>query len=153
MPEGPEIFETTGVWEDYSTPSRDLALLGAIDLIRGFPQSIVDRPGRYALGPGETPAAAQARLEGLLRDRSRQARISYKRSNGSDQSLTIEELLGRTTAFEMAYNPNDCVELRWGAPANSDEAATCKRYAPKNQRAKMTEYRPWFSERRRPPRS
>jgi hypothetical protein len=25
----------------------------------------------------------------------------------------------------MAYNPNDCVELRWGAPAKSDEAATC----------------------------
>jgi hypothetical protein len=52
----------------------------------------------------------------------------------------------------MAYNINDCVEHRWGAPENSKEAATCKRRAPKAQRAKMTEYREWFIERRRPPR-
>jgi hypothetical protein len=49
----------------------------------------------------------------------------------------------------MAYNPNDCVELRWGAPANSDEASTCKRYAPAAQREKMSKYRAWFHERRR----
>ena len=52
----------------------------------------------------------------------------------------------------MAYNLNDCVELRWGAPGKSDEASTCKRNAPRAQRAKMTEYRAWFHERRRPPR-
>src|SRR5262249_26453348 len=34
----------------------------------------------------------------------------------------------------VAYNPNDCVELRWGALAKSDEASTCKRYAPAAQR-------------------
>jgi len=55
--------------------------------------------------------------------------------------------------LEMAYNPNDCVELRWGAPARSEEASTCKRYAPQAQRAKMTKYRAWLHERRRPPRA
>jgi hypothetical protein len=51
----------------------------------------------------------------------------------------------------MAYNPNDCVEVRWGAPENSEEAATCKRHAPQAQRAKMSsEYRSWFHERRWP---
>jgi hypothetical protein len=55
--------------------------------------------------------------------------------------------------LEMAYNPNDCVELRWGAPAKSDEASTCKRYAPAAQREKMSKYRAWFHERRRPPRA
>jgi hypothetical protein len=53
----------------------------------------------------------------------------------------------------MAYNLNDCVELRWGAPDQSAEASTCKRHAPSAQRAKMTEYRAWFRERRRPPRA
>jgi hypothetical protein len=53
----------------------------------------------------------------------------------------------------MAYNLNDCVELRWGAPDKSAEASTCKRHAPSAQRAKMTEYRAWFRERRRPPRA
>ena len=55
-------------------------------------------------------------------------------------------------ALEMAYNVNDCVELRWGASDKSDEAATCKRHAPGAQRGKMAEYRAWFHERRRPAR-
>ena len=53
----------------------------------------------------------------------------------------------------MAYNVNDCVELRWGAPDESEEASTCKRRASGGQREKMTEYRAWFNERRRPPRA
>jgi hypothetical protein len=52
----------------------------------------------------------------------------------------------------MAYNVNDCVEMRWGAADKSDEASTCKRRASQGQRAKMTQYRAWFHERRRPPR-
>jgi hypothetical protein len=50
----------------------------------------------------------------------------------------------------MAYNMNDCVEQRWGAPEESDEASTCKRHAPPAQRAKMMEYRTWFHERHWP---
>ena len=61
--------------------------------------------------------------------------------------------IDRAAALEMAYNLNDCVELRWGAPEGSQEAATCKRHAPSAQRAKMTQYRAWFHERRRPPRA
>jgi hypothetical protein len=52
----------------------------------------------------------------------------------------------------MAYNPNDCAELRWGAPENSQEASTCKRHAASAQRAKMTNYRSWFRERHWPAR-
>jgi hypothetical protein len=62
-------------------------------------------------------------------------------------------VVDRIGALEMAYNVNDCVELRWGAPGSSDEASTCKRRAPEAQRGKMTEYRTWFNERRRPPRA
>jgi hypothetical protein len=62
-------------------------------------------------------------------------------------------VLDRVVDLEMAYNPNDCVELRWGAPAGSEEASMCKRQAPPAQRAKMTKYRAWFHERRRPPRA
>ena len=39
MPDGPSIFETTGAWEDFSTPARDFRLLIAIDVVRGFPGS------------------------------------------------------------------------------------------------------------------
>ena len=65
-------------------------------------------------------------------------------------TLTLKDVVDRMADLEMAYNPNDCVELRWGAPEGSDEASTCKRHAPAAQRAKMTEYRPWFRERHWP---
>ena len=40
MPDGPAIFETTGAWEDFSTPARDFRLLIAIDVVRGFPDRV-----------------------------------------------------------------------------------------------------------------
>ncbi|MFL5099427.1 MAG: hypothetical protein ACJ8E5_02365, partial [Xanthobacteraceae bacterium] len=75
------------------------------------------------------------------------------RSDGSAWTLALNDVLDRAAALEMAYNVNDCVELRWGAAEKSDEASTCKRHASSAQRAKMTEYRAWFRERRRPPRA
>jgi hypothetical protein len=63
----------------------------------------------------------------------------------------VESLDGPYIEFHAVNN--DCVEARWGAPERSDEAATCKRHASSTQRAKMSEYRAWFHERRRPPRA
>jgi len=64
----------------------------------------------------------------------------------------VAELYARRPAMEVAYNPNDCIERRWGAPDGSAEQATCNRRAPREQQAKMNQYRPWFRETRRPPR-
>ncbi len=36
MPDGPSIFEAAGAWEDFATPARDLRILIAIDVARGF---------------------------------------------------------------------------------------------------------------------
>ena len=44
MPDGPSIFEAAGAWEDFATPSRDLRLLIAIDVVRGFPDRVARRP-------------------------------------------------------------------------------------------------------------
>jgi len=46
MPDGAAIFETTGAWEDFATPSRDLRLLIAIDVVRNFPDRVARRPDR-----------------------------------------------------------------------------------------------------------
>jgi hypothetical protein len=91
-------------------------------------------------------------LQGVLASELAVRKISYTRSDGSQWTLSLRDIIDRAADFEMAYNPNDCVELRWGAPDNSEEASTCKRHAPSAQRAKMTKYRTWFHERRRPPR-
>jgi hypothetical protein len=77
-------------------------------------------------------------------------KFTYTRSDGSTWTLSLQDVIDRAGDLEMAYNLNDCVELRWGAPDKSDEASTCKRHAPATQRAKMTDYRPWFRERHWP---
>jgi len=153
MPDGPSIFETTGAWEDFATPSRDLRLLIAIDVVRGFPDRVGRRPERYAMPAGKSAAEVKAELETVLSSELGARTFSYTRSDGSAWKLNIKDVVDRIAALEMAYNINDCVELRWGAAEGSDEAATCKRRAPDAQRGKMTEYRSWFSERRRPPRA
>ena len=153
MPDGAAIFETTGPWEDFSTPSRDLRLLIAIDVVRGFPDRVARRPERYAMPKEKSAADVKAELQSALASELAARKFSYPRSDGSPWTLALKDMFDRATDLEMAYNPNDCVELRWGAPAKSDEASTCKRYAPSAQRAKMTKYRLWFHERRRPPRA
>ena len=153
MPDGPAIFETTGAWEDFATPSRDLRLLIAIDVVRGFPDRVARLPGRYAMPRNKSVADVKAELQGVLASELASRKFSYPRTDGSPWTLTLKDVFERSALLEMAYNVNDCVELRWGAAEKTPEAATCKRYAPGAQRAKMTKYRAWFHERRRPPRA
>jgi hypothetical protein len=152
MPDGASIFETTGAWEDFATPSRDLRLLIALDVVRTFPDRVMRRPERYAMPKDKSAADVKAELQSVLASELAARKFSYPRTDGSQWTLTLKDVLDRATDLEMAYNVNDCVELRWGAPEKSDEAATCKRRASPAQRAKMSDYRAWFHERRRPPR-
>jgi hypothetical protein len=151
MPEGPKIFETVGPWEDYATPSRDMRLIIAMNVLTGLPERIQRHPDLFVLG-GRKPAELKAELERLHAKRIQERGIEYHRSDDSPFKLTVADVLARKSNFEMAYNPNDCVELRWGAAENTPEAATCKRRAPDDQRARMTEYRAWFRDARRPSR-
>jgi hypothetical protein len=150
MPEGDGIFLSAGPWEDFSTPSRDLRLLIAIDTVRGFADSVRRHPERYGLSAGEVEAKAGALAAELSKELS-QRTFEYVRSDGSPQRLSLLDVLNRAPAFELAYNPNDCVEVRWAAPEGSPEMSTCQRRAPDEQRAKLASYRGWFSTRQRPP--
>jgi hypothetical protein len=153
MPDGATIFETAGAWEDFSTPSRDLRMLIALDVVRGYPDRVARRPERYAMPAGKSVADVKAELQSVLASELVTRKFPYTRTDGSQWTLALKDVMNRMTDLEMAYNPNDCVELRWGAPADSEEAATCRRHAPSAQRAKMDKYRAWFHERRRPPRA
>jgi hypothetical protein len=152
MPDGAKIFETTGEWEDFSTPSRDLRLLIAIDVARAVPARVARRLQRYAMPIARPPDQVRSELEERLAREFGQRKFKYTRSDGSDSELRLQDVVDRQAALEMAYDPNDCVEARWGAPPESDEASACKAHAPAAQVAKMLEYRAWFHERRRPPR-
>jgi hypothetical protein len=152
MPEGAKIFETVGAWEDYATPSRDMRLLIAVDVLEGLPERIVRHPELFNLGD-KKPEAARAEVQRLHATRIKERGVEYKRSDGTPFKLTVADVLARKAGFEMTYNPNDCVEVRWAAPEGSPEASTCRRRAPDDQRKRMSgEFRSWFHSRRRPSR-
>ena len=150
MPDGAAIFATNGAWEDFATPARDFRLLIAIDVVRGYPDHFARRSDRYAIPPGKSVADVKADLQNVLAAELSSRKFSYPRSDGSSWTLTLKDVVDRAQAFEMGYNLNDCVELRWGASDQSDEASTCKRHAPQAQHAKMTGYRAWFHDRHWP---
>ncbi len=149
MPGGAAIFQTIGPWEDYSTPSRDMRLIIAINVLTGLPEKILRHPELFVLD-NQSPAQAKAQIEQHHAQRILESSIRYTRSDGSTWELSLADVLVRKPAFEMAYNPNDCVEIRWGAKPDTEEYATCRRHAPMEQRVKMEQYRVWFREARRP---
>lgn len=149
MPEGGAIFLTAGPWEEYSTPARDMRMLVAMDTVMGFVDVLRRDPARFGVRPEDVDAAV-GRVEAQRTAELERRTFTYRRSDGRDQTVTLAQLIQRMRAFEMAYNPNDCVELRWGAPEGSPELRSCARHAPADQRARMAEYREWFATRRRP---
>jgi hypothetical protein len=151
MPKGYDIFETQGAWEDFATPSRDMRLLIALDTVLALPASVEKYPDRFKLRREDVPGAVAA-LKLALDSALGAQKFSYTASDGSPRELSLRDVLDRATRLEVAYNPNDCVELRWGAAPGSPELATCKRTAPADQRARMEKYRAWFHARTRPPR-
>ena len=152
MPSGAAgIFQAGGLWEAYSTPNRDLRLLIAMDAVLGFPDQVARSPEDFNFPATTPPEQIKEKLQLILDKKASELSVSYTRTDGSEQQLTVSELLGRRDAFEMAYNPNDGIEIRWGAPVGSDEISTCRRHAPAAQTEKMSSVRSWFRKRLHPP--
>ncbi len=150
MPDGPAIFQTTGPWEIYSTPARDMRCFLAIDDVMKFVNHVFKNLPLYAVDDTEDLHKLRKELTALRDEALQERTVQYVRSDGSKWTLTLEEVVSRQKDLEMAYNPNDCPETRWAAPKDSDEARTCRRKAPPDQRFKMRLARPWFEARRRP---
>jgi hypothetical protein len=126
-------------------------------VVLGFADKVRRNPQAFGLDPAADPQRFEQALAHLEQQRAMlladpDHAITYTRSDGSTWQLGLDQLVGRTSALESAYNPNDCPEIRWGAPPDSDEARTCDRRAPDDQQIKMRYYRAWFADRRRPAR-
>jgi len=149
MPRGAALFLTTGPWEDYSTPSRDMRLLISIDAVVSFPSTVAAHPGRFGIREADRDQAVR-QVRGALETELAKRTFEYTGSDRSAWKLSLADVVERMKAMEMAYNPNDCAEIRWGAPEGSEERATCKRRASPEQQSRMQKYRKWFAERERP---
>jgi hypothetical protein len=147
MPSGARIFQTSGPWEDYSTPSRDMRLLIALDVLTDFPDKVLRNPEAFAIPESQEPEDLKVELRNLHRKWAKEIFITYTRSNGLPHTLSLADILMRKEKLAMGYNPNDGVEIRWGAVEGSEEFSSCKRRAPADQRRKMESYRKWFRNR------
>jgi hypothetical protein len=150
MPNGAAIFQTEGPWEIYSTPARDMRVFLAIDDVMTFPKQVARNRKQYSIPPDTSEQTLLKQLETTRDEALRKLEIAYERSDGSSWKLSLKDVIERQESLEMAYNPNDCIEIRWGALKNSEEMSTCRRKAPPDQRFKMKHARPWFASRRRP---
>jgi hypothetical protein len=126
-----------------------MRLLISIDAVVSFPDRVAGHPERFGIGDADRDAAVQQVRDALQAELQKRS-FGYRRSDGSDWELTLASLVARMKAMEMAYNPNDCAEIRWGAPEGSEERGTCKRRASQEQQSRMEKYRKWFAERERP---
>ena len=149
MPTGSSIFQTTGPWEDYASPSRDMRLLIALKTLEQLPQQLLRHPELFRITAGEAPKAAR-QLENLHQQRLTEMAFNYTQSNGQTMKLPLLALFERREALEVGYNPNDCPEIRWGAVPGSEEYASCRRHAPPEQKQRMEQYRSWFRNTQRP---
>ena len=147
---GPAVFLTVGPWEDFATPNRDMRLLIAMDAVLGFMDRFGRTPDRFRLTRAKDLERILGELRALHKTLTREMAIRYSGSDGTERVLTLEEILNRREAFEMTYNPNDGIEIRWGAPEGSPEYAACTRRAPARQRERMKALRPWFAKRLHP---
>jgi hypothetical protein len=147
---GSAVFQTTGQWEDFSTPNRDLRLLIAIDTILGFPDKVVKNPKAFGISEKRTPEAVRDEMLTLEKKWAAEMSVTYIRSDGQAQALTLGDIFERKEALEMGYNPNDCIETRWGAPEGSSEKAACRRRAPASQVERMKAMRVWLQKRLHP---
>lgn len=150
MPRGAAIFQTSGPWETYSTPARDMRCFVALDDVMDFPGQAVKQSDLYTLEMRKDKDALQRELQRQRDDLLQEMTFQYKRSDGSDWTLSLLDVVSRQTDLEMAYNPNDCPETRWAAPEGSEEAETCQRRAPPEQLERMGLARHWFAKRSRP---
>ena len=152
MPGGTSgVFQAGGQWEDFSTPNRDLRLLIAMDAVLDFPEKVLHSPGDFKMSKLSSPEHVKKNLETFLSKKLSELSITYTRTNGAEQILSLSEILKRKDAFEMAYNPNDGIEIRWGAPEKSEERSSCHRRVPQGQLEKMQSVRRWFQKRLHPP--
>jgi hypothetical protein len=137
----PNIFGSTGDWETYSTPSRDVRIRQAIyflknDLIYYF--QTLQAPG------GDRDRILEYRGTNIKLDLQRAlhranfaCQFQYRSSGGTIVELTLQDLIAR--AARLSFDPYQCIENRWGANTEA-ELKSCNNTDEKNRWHRATQF-------------
>ncbi len=104
------IYGTDGLWEEFSTPSRDARLKVSF-------REFYDRTRQMVLECEQVDQSAARALAVRLVDTydalSQQLVVSYVNSAGKTVTLTFADVSSRL--FDLSFDPYHSVEYRWGA--------------------------------------
>ena len=117
------IYGTEGIWESYSTPSRDARLKTSFKETYDLVQQLLDMhaSGDPKLSYEGTDLAAD--LMAAFYEESHACEVTYRKSNAQQARLNLEDVMKRL--WDMSFDPYHCVERRWGA-SDPQELASCK---------------------------
>jgi hypothetical protein len=107
-------------FDDYSTPSRDARLRGALEELATLDQN-------HSTQHVVLSAAIQANVDDLLRGTGAEAFCPLKIS--AKRTLTLHDVYEAFRADRVSWNPHDPLEIRWGLEKGpSAHAAACPVY-------------------------
>jgi len=116
------IYGTDGVWELYSTPSRDARLKtdfkGLYDAVQKFVALQAANSPKLDYKGNNLPADLLKAYD----EESAACVTKYTTSDGRRIPLTINDVSKRL--FKLSFDPYQCVERRWGA-TDPSELASC----------------------------
>jgi hypothetical protein len=116
------IYGTHGVWELYSTPSRDARLKTAFKEMYDLTATFLQMDGEKAPRLDYDGDDLAGDLLTAWHEQNAACDISYVNSAGKVVKLTIEDVMNRL--YGLSFDPYHCIERRWGA--RGEELATCR---------------------------
>jgi hypothetical protein len=125
------IYGTDGIWEEFSTPSRDARLKVAFrEFYDRTRQMIIEAEQNHAAGgPAYARQLAAAFLQ-QYQTLSQQLSVSYINSIGRRVLLSFDDI--STRLFDLSFDPYHSIEYRWGAKgeelASSPDDQTKRRF-------------------------
>ncbi len=112
------IYGTDGLWEEFSTPSRDARLKVAFREFYDRTRQMILESGQQGSSVGMSLAA---RLLEKYEELSQRLTVVYTNSAGRDVTLTFADVSARL--FDLSFDPYHSVEYRWGAKGEELQSA------------------------------
>ena len=127
------IYGTDGIWEEYSTPSRDARLKVAFREFYDRTRAVILDAERHGLSAGRELAT---RLLQKYDELSSRLSVSYVNSAGKTVTLSFDDVSSRL--FDLSFDPYHSVEYRWGAKgaelATAGDGETKRRFYDQERR-------------------
>lgn len=116
------IYGTDGVWELYSTPSRDARLKTAFKEMYDQAREFIRMKATDAPRLQYTGSDLAGDMLRAFDEENAICPIAYRKSDGTKVTLTIDDIIHRL--FKLSFDPYHCAERRWGA-TDPSELASC----------------------------